>query len=489
MNAFTLPELRLLKTRLARPFRAHSEGNTENQTEIATMNRLAASIVSGVAAGITAMPALAHQADYASLAERVSPAVVNIFTTQKQSEFAGPRGLPDGHPMQRFFERFGGPQGRPGGSEPSEALGSGFIFDAGGYVITNNHVVDNTDSVKVKLADDREFTATIIGTDERTDVALLKIDDPAALPFVSLGNSDAVRVGEDVMAVGNPFGFGGTVTTGIVSGKGRTIGSGGPYVDYIQTDASINRGNSGGPLFNMRGEVIGMNTAIFSPTGGSVGLGFSVPSNVVSRIVDDLREDGRVDRGWLGVRIQPVTDSIAAALGLPAKTGALVAGIEREAPAAATLQPGDVILSFNGVTVERSRDLPRIVGRTAPLSTVPVNVLRDGQRQNVFVTLGLLEQDRQARLVPTSIAPAADTQKLGAGLRQTPDGVSVASVAPSSIARKGGLEVGDVILQVGETPVSAPADVVSALNAAGDNAVLVLVKRGDLQVYIGLDLS
>lgn len=356
--------------------------------EVYAMSRLTTFAASAVAAAVTALPATAHQADYAALAERVSPAVVNIFTTQKQPEFSRPSGLPEGHPLEQFFERYGRSNGR---GEPSEALGSGFIFDSAGYVITNNHVVENTDSVKIKLADEREFTATIVGTDERTDVALLKIDDPAALPFVSLGNSDVVRVGEDVMAVGNPYGFGGTVTTGIVSGKGRTIGSGGPYVDYLQTDASINRGNSGGPLFNMRGEVIGMNTAIFSPTGGSVGLGFAVPSNVVSRVVADLREDGRVDRGWLGVRIQPITDSIASAMGLVSTEGALVSGVEAGGPAAASLRSGDVILSFNGNQVKRSRDLPRIVGREQPNTAVPVRVVRDGVEQTVTVTLGLLK--------------------------------------------------------------------------------------------------
>ena len=351
------------------------------------MNRLT-KLIPAAALAMSALPAAAHQVDYASLAEQVSPAVVNIFTTQKAPEFNGGRDLPEGHPLRQFFERFGGLEGR---GEPSEALGSGFILDSSGYVITNNHVVDNTDSIKIRLSDEREFEATVIGTDERTDVALLKIEDPAALPFVQFGNSDAVRVGEDVMAVGNPYGFGGTVTTGIVSGKGRTIRSGGPYVDYLQTDASINRGNSGGPLFNMRGQVIGVNTAIFSPTGGSVGLGFAVPSNVVSRIVADLKDDGRVDRGWLGVQIQPVTDAIASAIGLPGTDGALVAGVQDDAPAASVLRSGDVILSFNGNDVKQSRDLPRIVGRTTPQTAVPVRVFRDGLEQTVMVTVGLLK--------------------------------------------------------------------------------------------------
>lgn len=452
------------------------------------MNLLTKIVTTAATAALVSLPASAHQADYAGLAERVSPAVVNIFTTQKAREFSGPQGLPDGHPFQRFFERFGG-RGGLGRSAPEEALGSGFIFDPGGYVITNNHVVEDTDSVKVKLADDREFTATIVGTDERTDVALLKIDDPAALPFVSFGNSDAARVGEEVMAVGNPFGFGGTVTTGIISGKGRTIGSGGPYVDYIQTDASINRGNSGGPLFNMRGEVIGVNTAIYSPTGGSVGVGFSVPSNVVSRIVADLRDDGRVDRGWLGVGIQPVTESIAAAIGLSGTSGALVSGVNADGPAASSLKSGDVILSFNGQPIIRSRDLPRVVGRTQPNSAVPVRIFRDGYEQNVTVTLGLLEEEREARFIPARIEPSSEAGRLGAGFVSSPEGVVVSDLDPNGPAQKGGLERGDVILRIGDQAISSPSDVVNAVNTARDNAVLVLVRRGDAEIYVGVSLA
>lgn len=452
------------------------------------MNRIATYSAAITAAALSSFPATAHQADYAALAEQVSPAVVNILTTQKAREFSGPRGLPEGHPLQKFFEQYRGRSGS-GRSKPEEALGSGFIFDAAGYVITNNHVVDNTYSVKIKLADDREFTATIIGTDERTDVALLKINDPAALPFVSFGNSDAARVGEEVMAVGNPFGFGGTVTTGIISGKGRTIGSGGPYVDYIQTDASINRGNSGGPLFNVRGEVIGVNTAIYSPTGGSVGVGFAVPSNVVSRIVADLRDDGRVDRGWLGVRIQPVTDSIAAAMGLSGTNGALVSGVEASGPAASSLQSGDVILTFNGQQVKRSRDLPRIVGQTQPNTAVPVRVFRDGFEQNITVTLGLLEDNREARFIPASIDPSSDSRRLGASLTTSNGGVVVADVDPSGPAQRSGIERGDVILSIGNRPVSSPSDVTNVVNSTSDDALVVLVRRGDAELYIGLTLS
>ncbi len=439
---------------------------------------------------LTALPASAHQVDFAGLAERVTPAVVNIFTTQNAPDFSKLRDLPEGHPLQRFVERFGGPEGLRARAEPSEALGSGFIIDAGGYVLTNHHVVANTSSVKVMLTDEREFNATIVGTDEKTDIALLKINDPSALPFVGFGNSDAVRVGEDVMAVGNAFGFGGTVTTGIVSGKGRSIGVGGPYVDYIQTDASINRGNSGGPLFNTSGQVIGVNTAIFSPTGGSVGIGFAVPSNVVSRIVADLKVDGRVERGWLGVSIQPVTDSIASALGLPGTDGALISGVNRSGPAISSLRSGDVILSFNGQRVKRSRDLPRFVGQTPPRSPVSVIVLRDGIQQNVTVTLGLLPDRSASRVVPASIKRASvnrETQ-FGASLATTPEGVVVAALEPNGPARKGGLESGDVILEVSNRVISQPQDLADALNASREEAVLVLVRRGGAELYVGVSL-
>ena len=335
-------------------------------------------------AGSFTMPASAHRGDYADLAERVSPAVVNIFTSRAAPDAAG--GLPENHPLRRYFERFGPQRGGP-----VEALGSGFIFDAGGYVITNNHVVEDTDSVKLRLSDEREFEATVIGTDPATDIALLKIETGAALPSVTLGRSADLRVGEEVMAVGNPFGLGGTVTTGIVSAKGRSIGAGSGYVDYIQTDAAINRGNSGGPLFNMRGEVIGVNTAIFSPSGGSVGVGFAVPSDTVSRVVAALRDEGAVRRGWLGVQIQSVSREIADAMGMGEPRGALVMRIDPSGPASGVLERGDVIVAFDGAEVRRSRDLPRLVGRAGPQATVSIRVLRDGEARDLTLSLGELK--------------------------------------------------------------------------------------------------
>jgi len=300
----------------------------------------------------------AHGTQTADLVAQVSPAVVNIFTTQerRRGPDLGELPFPPGHPLREFFERFAGPGG-PGANrnrEPRESLGSGFIFDPAGFVITNHHVVEDADSIKIMMGDEREFDATVVGSDELTDIALLKIETGQPLPFVTFGNSDSIRVGEDVVAVGNAFGLGGTVTRGIVSAKGRDIRLSGPYVDYIQTDAAINRGNSGGPLFNTNGQVIGVNTAIFSPTGGSVGVGFAVA---------DISRDGDVDRGRLGISIQSVDEALAQALNLGSPRGALVTSVQPDGPSVGTLISGDVILDFNGVPIIKSRDLPRVVAR------------------------------------------------------------------------------------------------------------------------------
>jgi len=452
------------------------------------------------AAMLVAAPALTPRADahgmvYADLAERVSPAVVNIFTTQDAPRAAanGMPDLPDGHPLAEFFKRFGGPGGRGmQDREPSRSLGSGFIFDPSGYVITNHHVIENADTIKVALSDEREFDATVIGSDEATDVALLKIESGFSLPYVVFGDSAGLRVGEEVVAVGNAFGLGGTVTRGIVSAKGRDIRVGGPYVDYIQTDASINRGNSGGPLFNMRGEVVGMNTAIFSPTGGSVGIGFAVPSAIVSRIIDALRADGTVSRGWIGVGIQPVTDAIATALNLPETKGTIVSSVSAGGPSVGVLREGDVILSFNGQPLQKSRDLPRFVARTRPGASVPVEILRDRTRQTLFLTIGT--RAREAALVPqVSTAPTYETASampgLGVQLAPAANGARVVSVDPRSAARDAGIVRGDVITQVADRPVSTPEDVQGALAVTGNGAVLMRIERDGRSLYVGVSLS
>lgn len=452
------------------------------------------------AAMLVTAPALTPRADahgmvYADLAERVSPAVVNIFTTQDAPEasITGMPDLPAGHPLAEFFKRFGGPGSRGmRDMEPSRSLGSGFIFDPSGYVITNHHVIENADTIKVALSDEREFDATVIGSDKATDVALLKIESGFALPYVTFGDSAGLRVGEEVVAVGNAFGLGGTVTRGIVSAKGRDIRVGGPYVDYIQTDASINRGNSGGPLFNMRGEVVGMNTAIFSPTGGSVGIGFAVPSAIVSRIIDALREDGTVSRGWIGVGIQPVTDAIASALDLPETKGTIVSSVSNDGPSAGVLREGDVILSFNGRPLEKSRDLPRFVARTQPGASVPVEILRDRTRRTLFLTIGTREREAAQApraSTPTYAAAAASVPGLGVELAPAGNGARVIAVEPRSAARDAGIVRGDVITQVADRTVTTPEDVQSALATAGNDAVLMRIERDGQSLYVGVSLS
>ncbi len=454
-----------------------------------------------VAAPALSPRAEAHGMVYADLADRVSPAVVNIFTTQAAPEAIASNlpDLPDGHPLKEFMERFSR-RGLRGNDEPEQSLGSGFIFDPAGYVITNHHVIANADTIKVALSDDREFDAMVIGSDKATDVALLKIESGFALPYVAFGDSRAVRVGEEVVAVGNAFGLGGTVTRGIVSAKGRDIRVGGPYVDYIQTDAAINRGNSGGPLFNMRGEVIGMNTAIYSPTGGSVGIGFAVPAEIVSRIIGDLRDDGLVSRGWIGVGIQPVTDAIAEAIGLPETKGTIVSTVSADGPSNGVLRSGDVILSFNGQPLEKGRDLPRFVARTAPGSSVPVEILRDRTRQTIYLTVGTLK--RQASAEPRAAAPVMaeaimpglgvqlstidPSRRARLGLDAGETGALVVSVDPNGAAQNAGIERGDVITQVAERPVFGPDDVQAAIDASSDGAVLMRIKRAGRILYVGV---
>ena len=320
---------------------------------------IGASALSAALLASTALPALADEA-LADLVETVSPSVVTIIAEQDPttSPASGQDFDLDSHPFGEFFKRFGGPEGFQAPQRgPAQGLGSGFVLDEAGYIITNHHVVDNATSVTVRLNDDRSFEAEVIGTDPLTDIAVLKIDAGEALQAVELGDSDIIRVGEDVVAIGNPFGLSSTVTTGIVSAKGRNI-SQGPYAEFIQTDAAINKGNSGGPLFNMEGEVVGVNSAIYSPSGGSVGLGFAVTSNIVEYIAADLRDDGQVSRGWLGVSIQNVSPELAAALGIEKSTGALVSDVVAGSPAEGVLQQGDVILSFNNEAVDNSGDLP-----------------------------------------------------------------------------------------------------------------------------------
>lgn len=344
----------------------------------------------GAVSPIGALPAFAETASegYVDLVEQVAPAVVYIEVTQR----ADAAQLPATPPIEEFMRRFGMPVPLPDmpGQTGREirGVGTGFIISADGQIVTNAHVVEGADEVKVTLGDGRSFDATIVGTDPATDIALLRIDAGEDLPTVRFGNSDELKVGQPVVAIGNPFGLGNSVTAGIVSALGRDINSG-PFDNYIQTDAAINKGNSGGPLFNTRGEVVGINTAIFSPSGGSVGIGFAVPAETARKVVADLADDGRVERGWLGVQIQPVTDDIAAALGFDRPRGVLIANVERDTPAdKAGIRRGDIVLAVDGEKVDSPRDLTRAIATAAPDSKVRIDLLRAGEERTVEVTLG-----------------------------------------------------------------------------------------------------
>ncbi|MBN9250426.1 MAG: Do family serine endopeptidase, partial [Mesorhizobium sp.] len=368
----------------------------------ATALALVGTMVAPVAMAQTAAPSVTQNgpASVADLAEGLLGAVVNISTSQTVKGTEGPGAvpmpqLPEGSPFQDFFDEFFKDRGgeRGGGSQKVQSLGSGFVIDAEqGFVVTNNHVIADADDIEVNFSDGVTLKAELVGTDTKTDIAVLKVDPKGhKLTAVKFGDSNKMRIGDWVMAIGNPFGLGGTVTVGIISARNRDINSG-PYDDFIQTDAAINRGNSGGPLFNMNGEVIGINTAIISPSGGSIGIGFSIPSQLAVGVVDQLREFGETRRGWLGVRIQPVTDDIAESLGMKSAKGALIAGVIKGGPVDnGTIQPGDVVKSFDGKEIDEMRDLPRIVAESPVGKAVDVVIVRKGVEQTVKVTLGRLE--------------------------------------------------------------------------------------------------
>jgi len=448
-------------------------------------------------AALAAVPA----EGFADLAETVTPAVVYVASTHLEMAQEGsalaPGSLED---LMRRYEQ----QQMPQSPQPVEALGSGFIISADGYVVTNNHVVDAADSVTVTLPDGQKFQADLVGTDPQTDLALLKIQSDQPLPHVSFGDSDTLRVGDYVMAVGNPFGLGGTVTAGIVSARGRDIHAG-PYDDFIQTDAAINRGNSGGPMFNLAGEVVGINTAIYSPSGGSVGIGFAIPSNLAKQVVSDLQEHGSVERGWLGVRIQPVTEDMQEALGLPAAKGALVAEVFADGPAAeAKLRQGDVILDFGGKPVATLKDLTRAVAATPAGSTAEVKVWRGGHEQVFEVRVARQEaQQGDAGPVSPGAGPKAETNRqLGAllaplddslreklALADNAEGVAIVGLEPEGPAARQGLAVGDVIEKVDVLSIESPRELQQALKAANKNVVLLLVNRAGQEQYVTVRLG
>jgi len=362
---------------------------------------LAAALASSSALVLAPSASYAEPAGgWANLVQQVSPAVVYIEVTESQAKTLQEeqKNMPN-FPFQEFSRRFGIPMpDMPQQQQPQgrmHGVGSGFIISPDGYIVTNNHVVDGASDIKVKMTDGQEFTAKVIGRDPATDVALIKVD-ATKLPFVKFGSSKAMRVGDDVMAVGNPFGLGGTVTTGIISAKARDIGDG-IYGDFLQTDAAINKGNSGGPLFNQTGQVIGMNTAIISPTGGSVGIGFSVPSDIVQKIVNDLKATGKVERGWLGVQIQGVSSDMAAALGMDKPEGAMIAQVMPDTPALkAGFKRGDVITQFGPTQIKTVHDLPRAVAMTDPNTDVKVQILRKGQPMTIDVKVGQMKSDKKA---------------------------------------------------------------------------------------------
>ncbi len=465
----------------------------------------AAAKQSGEAAVAPAPAPLTVVPDFATLATRLSPVVVNISTSsspkQETPQFHGPGGgggpqwpFGEGDPREfgEPFERFFGPSPRQRQFR-QRSLGSGFIIDAGGDILTNNHVVENADEIVVRLSDGKEYKAKLLGKDAKTDIALLHIENASDLVAVTLGDSDTLKVGEWVMAIGNPFGLDHTVTAGIVSAKGRFIGAGN-YDDYIQTDAAINPGNSGGPLINLRGEVVGINSAIFSRTGGNIGIGFAVPINLAKELVPQLREKGKVTRGWLGVLIQKVTPEIAESLALDEARGALVADVVKDGPAAASgLKVGDVIVEFDGHPVRESNELPLMVARTPIGKTVPVKVVRNKETKEFNVTIAELKDEEVAS------AGKTDSEKLGMTVQTlTPEiaqnlgvddakGVVVTSVEPGSVAEDAGVRRGDIILEVNRQAVEDVDDFRKALREGekGKN-VLLLVRRGDNTIFLAL---
>ncbi len=469
-----------------------------------------AAICLGAAGALVAMPAQARGPDgIADVAEKVIDAVVNISTSQTVEAKGGEgRGavpqLPPGSPFEEFFDDFfKNRRGGKGGADllphKTNSLGSGFIIDTAGVVVTNNHVIADADEINVIMNDGTKIKAEIVGIDKKTDLAVLKFKPPKPLTAVKFGDSDKLRLGDWVVAIGNPFSLGGTVTAGIVSAKNRDISSG-PYDSYIQTDAAINRGNSGGPLFNLDGEVIGVNTLIISPSGGSIGIGFAVPSKTVASVVSQLQQFGELRRGWLGVRIQSVTDEIAESLSIKPARGALVAGVDDKGPAKpAGIEPGDVIVKFDGKDIKEPKDLSRVVADTAVGKEVDVLLIRKGKEETRKVTLGRLEdtekaqqasvkKDEPAEKPVTQKALGLDLATLSKDLRtkykikDSVKGVLITGVDGTSDAAEKRLSAGDVIVEVAQESVASAADIkkrIDQLKKDGKKSVLLLVSNAD----------
>ena len=440
---------------------------------------------------------------FADIVEKVKPAVISVRVKIDQpaqpSLSDDDMPFPPGSPFERFFKRFGAP-GNPRGHETITGQGSGFFISRDGYAVTNNHVVQNAENVQVTTDDGKTYNAKVIGSDSRTDLALIKAEGDN-FPFVKLADNSP-RVGDWVLAVGNPFGLGGTVTAGIVSARGRDIGAG-PYDDFIQIDAPVNNGNSGGPTFDVDGNVIGVNTAIFSPSGGSVGIAFAIPAETVKSVIAQLRDKGSVTRGWIGVQIQTVTPDIADSLGLKQATGALVSEPQKDSPAAkAGIASGDVITSLDNAPVHDPRELARKIGTMSPGTTVKLDIVHNGQNKTVSLTLGTLPNDKQAsneqnqrdqREVPDSDMPNLGlTLAPGSKVSGGGNGVVVTAVNAGGIAAEHGFQVGDVILEVGGKAVTTPAEVRKSLADArseGKHTVLFRVKSNEGTKFVALPLG
>jgi serine protease Do len=442
---------------------------------------------------------------FADIVEKVKPSVISVRVKLERPANTGltddDMPFPPGSPFERFFRKFGAPNGPggPGGKEVVTGQGSGFFISADGYAVTNNHVVQNAETVTVTADDGKTYTAKVIGTDPRSDLALIKVDG-TSFPFVKLADASP-RIGDWVLAVGNPFGLGGTVTAGIVSARGRDIGAG-PYDDFIQIDAPVNKGNSGGPTFDVDGNVIGVNTAIFSPSGGSVGIAFAIPADTVKSVVAQLRDKGSVTRGWIGVQIQPLTPDLADSMGLKQTTGALVSEPQPDSPAVkAGIESGDVITSVDGAEIHDARELARRIGTMAPGASVKLGLIHQGQEKTVTLTLGTLPNEKQADATPQNQreVPDSDVPKLGLTLAPASkvqgsdgNGVVVTAVADGGIAADHGFQVGDIILDVGGKTVSTPADVRKSLADArkeGKRAVLFRVKSSQGTKFVALPLG
>jgi len=445
---------------------------------------------------------------FADIVEKVKPAVISVRVKvdagASMMGFEGNSPFPPNSPFERFFRRFG----TPDGANPDEhrgprnrlvtGQGSGFFITPDGYAVTNNHVVDKADTVDITIDDGKTYAAKVIGTDSRTDVALIKVEGRNDFPYVRFADQ-APRIGDWVLAVGNPFGLGGTVTAGIVSARGRDIGAG-PYDDFVQIDAPVNKGNSGGPTFDMDGNVIGVNTAIFSPSGGSVGIAFDIPSDTVKSVVAQLKDKGVVSRGWIGVHIQPVTTEIAESLGMKGSEGALVAEPQADSPAAkAGIVSGDVITAIDGVPVKDSRDLARKIGMTGPGTSVKLSLRHKGEAKTVTVLLAETPDARQAKADAGSDAATNGVPHLGLTLAPKKDdvgannpGVAVVDVDPNGPAAERGVKIGDIILDVGGNTVANVADVKKALTdaqAAGKKSVLMRVKTADATHFVALPIA